>query len=310
MEFVGGTGAVMHPISMPGFLEIYKVDRTFKALTPDDVDPKRTKPNVPWAWAITDDAGSANPIIARVFIQCAEALKDKKLTRGDSENIKISLHTAKEDLRKCEKAFLKVAAAQNAIVEEIQKTGGLKIERRVVNNLPQVAHLEDEATVFLINAKRAVQNIAEVLNDFFGITIKNGNFSIGIKQLRALQPSPDELLKVLDIFEPKIKRIVDMRNSQEHMPKKTFVENFRLTADAILPPSWRINPEPDAEILPEMHSMIGEIIELAECCFFHGLIQNLEPFGPFQYVVEEIPLEHRNGTALLLRCELQFANPS
>ena len=125
MDLVGGNGPIMHMIAVPTFMEIYKADRTFQAESPDSIPPSRKKPEVPWAWRTSDGAGYANPIVARVFIQCAEALKDKTLKRGNPEQIKLALHTCKEDLRNCEKAFLRVVQEHDKIVQVIKASGGI-----------------------------------------------------------------------------------------------------------------------------------------------------------------------------------------
>lgn len=309
-ELVGGTGPVMHPISMPSWLEIYKVDRTFRLQTPDCIDPGRTKPDVPWSWQISDEAGAANPIIARVFIQCAEALKNHRLRRGNPEVITVALHTCKEDLRNAEKAFARLSAGHNKIVEDVKAAGGLKPKRGVVNNLPLIPDLEHDATIFLTSAKRALQSVAEVLNQFYGTTISNARFDKGRTQLKALNPPPDKLLNQLDGFTPLIERILNLRNFQEHTPKKTIVENFRLTANEVLPAGWRVDPEPVSEMIPEMNSMLAGVVSLAEICFFVGLMDNLDvPAGPFGYAIEEIPENQRQGSAVVYRVELQFIKP-
>jgi hypothetical protein len=289
-------------------LESYKVDRTFRMQSPDNIDPDRTKPDVPWSWRITDDVGAANPIVGRVFIQCAAALQNKTLRRGDAEKIKVALHTCKEDLRNCERAFLRLTTEYEQLLQQVQSAGGVRIERRVVNNLPQISNLEHDVTIFLTSAKRALQSIAELLNEFYGTTISNARFDRGKTQLKAAPHPPKEVLDVLEQFTPMIERVLHLRNFQEHTPKKTVVENFTLTADAILPPLWRVEPEGPREILPELRDTIGDLINLAELVFFHGLMDNLDvSLGPFQYVVEEIPQAERQGAALRYRCELKFA---
>lgn len=300
----------MHPISMSGFMEIYKVDRTFRAQSPDDIDPGRTKPNVPWAWRVSDDVGCANPIVGRVFIQCVEALEMNELSRGSVEKIKVSLHTCKEDLRNCEKAFLRLAREYDRISADIRGAGGVRVERRVVNDLPQIPDLEHDATVFLTSAKRALQSIAEVLNEFYGVDIKNARFDKGHTQLKKMQPVPSKLVATLERFAPTIERVLHLRNFQDHTPKKTIVDNFTISATELLSPTWRVDPESAVPMIPEMQRLISEIIELTEASFFIGLIDNLKVVsGPFCYVIVEIPDAHREGAALRYRCEMQFAPP-
>jgi hypothetical protein len=305
IDLVGGTGPLKHMTGLPTFMEFFKIDTTFQGQSPDSIDPGRTKPDVPWAWRISDDAGYSNEIVARVFIQCAEALNNKTLKRGDENKIKVALHTCKEDLRNCEKAFLRLLRESKDIEQAIKNSGGVKIEKGVVNNLPQIPNLEHDATIFLTSSKRALQSIADVLNEFYGISINNARFDKGIIQLKKLNPSPTYLLEFLDKCTATVNRILDLRNFQDHTPKKTVVKNFHITANGLFPPTWQVVPETEKPILPEMHELLGSLIELAEIAFFHSLMDNLA--GPFAnaYIVEEIPLaERKDGSAIRFRCEL------
>lgn len=131
IDLIGGTGPLKYMIGLPSFMEFFKIDTTFQGQSPDCIDPERTKPDVPWTWRISDDVGYSNPIVARVFIQCAEALKNKTLKRGEENKIKIALHTCKEDLRNCEKAFARILHENNRIEESIRGAGGVKVEKGV-----------------------------------------------------------------------------------------------------------------------------------------------------------------------------------
>ena len=157
IDLIGGTGPLMHMVGLPAFMEFFKIDTTFQSQSPDCIDPDRTKPDVPWAWRISDDAGYSNEIIARVFIQCAEALNNKTLKRGDENKIKIALHTCKEDLRNCERTLNRLLIENKSIEQTIKASGGIKVENGVVNNLPLIRNLENEAAIFLTGSKRALQ---------------------------------------------------------------------------------------------------------------------------------------------------------
>lgn len=311
MELIGGTGAVMHLIGMPSFMEVYKIDATFQAQAPENIDPGRTKPNVPWVWKISDDVGCQNPIVARVFIQTAEALKNQTLRRGDAKRITSALHAAKTEIRNCEKSFRRLVAQHDVIAKTIREAGGIRVEKRVVNNLPHIPNLQEEGTLFITSAKRALQHIAEVLNEFYATSVNNARFDVGRKQLRALTPLPKEQVECLEYFAPKIDRVLSLRNSQEHTPKETVIEDFHLTADAIKPPTWRVKNEPEVPMLPEMSEIIAALIELTEVSFFHGLMDTIDcPSGPFSYQLLQVPEDQRGKECpIRFRCELQFAQP-
>jgi hypothetical protein len=307
IDLIGGTGPLMHMVGLPAFMEFFKIDTTFQSQSPDCIDPDRTKPDVPWAWRISDDAGYSNEIIARVFIQCAEALNNKTLKRGDENKIKIALHTCKEDLRNCERTLNRLLIENKSIEQTIKASGGIKVENGVVNNLPLIRNLENEAAIFLTGSKRALQSMAEILNEFYGVSIRNARFDKGRIQLQKLNPVPANLLKLLDDFNDLVNRVLDLRNSQEHTPKKTIIKNFHITPHGLNRPVWQVIPEPEKPMLSEMHEILGSLIEFTEYLFFISLLDNLD--GPFAgaYSVHEILASDRTeGSAIRFRCELNL----
>jgi hypothetical protein len=84
-----------------------------------------------------------------------------------------------------------------------------------------------------------------------------------------------------------------------------------MTAQHLQPPKWAVNGEEPGNLIPEMHKMMGTIIDLAEETFFIGLQDAIEqPAGPFQYAVTEVPPDARGGTQIRYRLVLQFPGRS
>jgi hypothetical protein len=44
-ELLGGTGGITGMCSCGEFLEMYKVDKTYRVQSPEGIDPKQTNPN-------------------------------------------------------------------------------------------------------------------------------------------------------------------------------------------------------------------------------------------------------------------------
>ena len=180
----------------------------------------------------------------------------------------------------------------------------------VINNLPQIPNLEHDSTIFLTSGKRALQSIAEALNPFFGISIRNARFDKEVAQLKRLNPLPADLLECLSHFTALIERVLRLQNSQDHTPKNTVIQNFHITANELLSPMWQVIPESGKPMLPEMLYMLRSLIELAELSFFHSLMENLASPFACAYVVEEIPAaDRKEGSAIRFRCEVTFARP-
>ena len=60
--------------SCDGFLDVFKLDLTYRIQTPETIDPDRTNPHTPFVAAVADNLGSSNPIVARVLLQGLEIL--------------------------------------------------------------------------------------------------------------------------------------------------------------------------------------------------------------------------------------------
>lgn len=99
VQLKGGTGAIIKMIGVNDYLEIYKVDRTFRMQTPENLDPEETVPDMPWVVSEVPEIGCGSPIVTRVFIQTAEAIKDKTFKgNADSKRLVNLAHSCKEEL--------------------------------------------------------------------------------------------------------------------------------------------------------------------------------------------------------------------
>ena len=125
------------------FLEIYKVDKTFRVRTPETIDPDETNPDCPWIASPITDVGSANPIIARVLLQGHEILK-ASMFEGDvnKETVVEKLHACKDTLVACENVIKIVVGHIDRIVEEIHSKGiPIDTAGRTLNPFPEVPNL-------------------------------------------------------------------------------------------------------------------------------------------------------------------------
>jgi len=66
-ELKGGTGAITAMCKCGDFLEIYKVDKTFRCESLKSTDLREKNPNAKWIASQVADVGSGNPIIARML---------------------------------------------------------------------------------------------------------------------------------------------------------------------------------------------------------------------------------------------------
>ncbi|MDR3378270.1 MAG: hypothetical protein P4M10_06255 [Verrucomicrobiae bacterium] len=294
-SFPPESGGIKQLVGLDGFMEIYTVRATYRVKTPNHLDPSRTIPNMPWSRSEHGKAGASNPIIARIFLQSVEALGNWSLRNGNAETVKRHLHACKEDALICEAAFRKLSPAYDSAVARINERK-LNVQGNMVE-CPSTPNLQDESAAFLTSAKRALQSIGDVFNQFYAPDgkkpmVSNANFSFAITRLEESSPRNEEFIGYLKKVEPVTKRFADLRNGLEHRNEKacTLIEDFQLTPKGIAPPSWRRNGLADAgPIFAEMEFFLQFVIEFCENIFFHGLRDNIAPGFQIRFQVEEIP---------------------
>jgi len=156
LEMKGGTGGITQMCSCGDFLEIFKVDTTFRVQSPESLDPEETNPDMPWVVTHISDVGSGNKIVARVLLQSKEIL-DKAILQSDidAEALICILHECKELLLVCQEVASGIKTEVDEIIEKIHKKE-IPVDKpsRSLNPFPQVQRLEERCSMFLVSSKR------------------------------------------------------------------------------------------------------------------------------------------------------------
>lgn len=294
VDLKGGTGGITGTYGLDKYLEIYKIDHTFRIQTPESLDPDETVPDMPWVVSEAPGIGSGNPIVARVFIQSAEALKQKTFKRKTNEKkLLMLMHSCKENLLICEKAYNALLSEYEQILKRI-KHEGIERDGKALNPFPQINDLNLHVIVFLAALKKTLQTIAHVFSEFYEKNITNPRFDKIITCLKQQEPQNTPYIEFLEYNQETITNLLDLRNYQEHPSdkKKTTILNFRLSPKGILSPSWNVTGKPESPIIEEMKAIIDFMIHFAETNFFFCLLGNLGGWIPWNLV--EIPPENRN----------------
>ncbi|WP_374403996.1 hypothetical protein [Niveibacterium sp.] len=294
MELNGGTGPIKHMISFGSFMEVYKADKTFRIRTPDSVDPSNSDPNAPWLVQDTAAVGCAHPIVARLIIQSRRFLKEVVVTRKIDDNAALDiLHRAKEGLLACEAAMLKLHKAVHTIVDAVDAEGvRWSKDARAINPFPHVNDLEALCAEFLVKANRHVRTICDLTSCFVDLDRKHSNFDHLHKELEAKVGPDAPLTELVALNREFIRRIVELRNFEEHKGEsRTVVHNFDLGPAPDYPlvaPSWEVQGvvvHPREDICRDSHQIIGGLLELTEWTVIYGVMLWCDPrFG--HYVVE------------------------
>ena len=302
MELQGGTGPIKHMISFGDFMEVYKVDKTFRVRTPNSVDPSNTDANAPWIVQDTADTGCAHPIVARVVIQSRSFLREMMISRQiDVDAAMTVLHAAKEGLLSCEAAVRRLHSAVRSVVESVEARGLYwSKDARAINPFPHVQDLEAYSGDILVKANRQVRTICELAGCFVNLERRHSNFDHLFKELEA-KLGPDAPLTVMvGECSQFVRHVAELRNFEEHKGDvRTVIHNFALGPApdyALIAPSWEVvgKPEhPREDICRDSERMVGRLLELTEWTVIHGMMQWRNP--RFGHYVAEVADERMDG---------------
>ncbi len=286
MSLPEGAGSIIGMFSNADFLEIYTQSETYRVKSPETIDPGVTNPNAPWVSSKSSDFGASNIIIARVLLQGSDMVDS--FETEDKDQVLRQLHTCKEALLACEKVRLRVTESAESIVKELSMHGVNLEHGRHVKNLPQIPNLEDDASAFLINIKRAIVCICYLASYILPIPKKDNNLEHLKKSVNKLNDNKyAQLIGAIDAFIPGTKHLIELRNFQEHPGDKfTYIENFSITPkDEIGYPVWYVKGNDPEAIVSSMKHAIEFVVKLSESMLAHYLLASSNDKLP-HYVVE------------------------
>jgi hypothetical protein len=165
---------------------------------------------------------------------------------------------------------------------------------------------------FLTSAKRAMQSVGEVFNQFYvpddkKPKVSNANFEFAIARLENSPPVNQQLIDYLRQTIPFTKRFVDLRNGLEHPTAcdATMVQDFQVTPEGIKPPSWtRPGISDEGPVVDEMSQFLESLIVFCEHVFFFGLLDNIAPDFQIGFEVKLLP-ENKIDPECPIRYRLQ-----
>lgn len=281
MEFKEGTGSITAMCGMGEFMELYKVNATMQVRTPESVDPGRTNPHAPWVSTVHLDAGSGNPIVARLIVQSSEMLKVVTLPPHlDKDTLLLHMHQVKETLLICETISKRITASVDSIVEKI-KNNQLPRDNfgRGYNPFPQIPDLLIDANNFLINANKIVRLITQLPRMFIALK-EDSNFDKLAETLKAALPPGTEIIDWVSAQAESVRRIVELRNFSEHPKvKRTEISDFKIMPNGqIRVPAWGFEESDLMQIDEEMRMIVEFLMNITEgmfiSCVEHFMVRN------------------------------------
>ena len=308
MELKEGTGGITAMIPCGDFMEMFKVDKTFRVQTPQGVDPEGKNPNAPWVAAPVDDVGSGNPIVARVFIQSYEMIKAGFIKKKvDVEGLTLKLRECKEALIACEKEAKNIIQDIDTIIDKVEKEGiSTDNNGRGLNPFPHISNLDIKCGSFLVFANRAIRSICELPGFYIDVERPDSNFDHLSKSLSKILSDDSNLVMFVSNNADGIRYLVDLRNFHEHpKEKRTIIENFKLLPDMkIQVPMWGFAANELHPIKEEMLATITFLTEMAEAMIIHLIMSSPSDYPLAIETIEESKIDSNNPVRYRLTVNL------
>lgn len=292
--------------SMPRQMEIYTPHETFKVQTPESIDPNRTNPHAMWVNAKTHDVGCASQFVARTFIMASEVLRNtSQLAQNEQDALLLRMHTIKETLLQCviaDQNYQDALAAEDASME----ASGFKLtpNSRAFEKFPVISDIEGKVTAFLVPARRVITEICQIPIHFWKMSKQHVALEHLLdKELAPTLGAEHRLVTYLQGFCAGTKRIIDLRNGQEHASTtkapKLHVKNFDMMAtNQIRRPVWFLDGAEPEDIAAHMHAIPEFLLHFAESTFVGCVDATLPEWPPMAFEIidpvdPECPIRYR-----------------
>jgi hypothetical protein len=297
LELKEGTGRITYMFSCGDYLEIYKIDATFRVHSPESLDPEEINPTMPWVAKHVANVGTGNRIIARLLIQSKQLLEAVSLPKEiKKDELYKLLQECKELLLSCENIASEVEEESRLIIDNIENNRIPKDNKaRTYYPFPQVSDLINQASNFLVNAKRYLQVLVELFNLFFQTEFHGPHFHKILKWIEEELGKESQLYQLITENEATLKYIINLRNFQEHptKDKRTNIDNFILLPSMkIQPPQWYVTGDQPTSIFEDMNFIVKYFIQLTEVLLISSIFEKIQSNLPFY--IEEIPREKRD----------------
>lgn len=289
-------GAIKCMCPLPGrHLEIFTPEETFKVVTPDTVDPKRTNPNAMWVNAKTHDVGCASPYVARTFVMASQMLQSRITPpeEQDRDTVLIRMHAIKERLLECDSACSSLKNYIGEAVARIEEEGlKLSAGSRSYENFPVVPDLDSRMTVFLIAARRCITEICHIPDSFFKLGRSHSSLDHLLeKELTPALGENHPFVMYLSAKAGGTRWIIRLRDGQEHSATtkgpKLNLHNFQLMpTNQVRPPCLFLDGDDPVDLVTVTSSIANFLLELAEGMFAGAVDCTLPEWPPM--VVQEV----------------------
>lgn len=289
-------GGVTAFVSAGDVLWVYQPDHSYRMRSPNAIDPERKNPKMRWAIEQALPYGSREETVARLVIGASDMLHAVPTApQVNREQVCCLLVSLCSDVMAAKRACEELSSKVDAIEVRMREPHGGQGRAAF---LPQVAGLEQDATAFLIPARRSIKTLCSLTALFLGHADEDNNFQHLANRLERNGLGGTPLVDYLRQCQDAVRTLVSLRNGQEHPGprERTVIENVRLMPDdSVRLPTWRVEgaaPVPPASVVEDMRDIAAFLVRVGEALFIHLMRQQADPRVPTHLI--EIPADHRD----------------
>lgn len=205
----------------------YTENSVYKVRTPEEIDPQNTNNNIPFENTLYRKSGTRNYITARTVIQSKKFL-DSVTLKVDKQVVLTYLMDIETNLLLCNRIYRDI---RNQVLRKTKCK--IPVRRGVVDKLPIVDDLDTKVYQLLMSAKQVLRSVVLIFNEFHGTDCKDAHINQVVEEMQAMTESNNVLMQDMVANKDFYKRVVDLRNAQEHADKKRYlrIDNFMLHSD-------------------------------------------------------------------------------
>lgn len=293
-------GIITAAITIADRLYIVKEKAIYRIALADEIDPKRTRSDIPNTQQLIVNAGSDSEIVRRILLTAEELFKKDRLLSS------IDL----DEARLASLEVLKFVIAANE-VSQIYKSAKMAAEAGISSpkdmsfKLPAIPGIEARATTFIQKCDHSFQAIYKLCSIFYteAEMRKAGKWLDGfVAVLQSRLEAGDKFIEFATALASIGKQVRNVRHCIEH-PKKIsiIVQDYRLTPSRELAePTIQVihdtsasGPEPFGAF---MEGVVSQLLDGVEFLIAYLASRNIESPGNIPVFVAEVPEnQRRNG---------------
>lgn len=302
---IGGaddSSAVTDLIPIGDHLYIVKANGIYEVQLADQIDPQRTKIEIPNTEQRVLAYGSDNEIVARTLLTAQTLFRTTFLGSAfDRDRGMTLVLDVLKDLIAMSEMRTSLEAAQ---AQAVETRASEKIEGRLLR-LPAVGNVEDRCDAFGQKAGHIVSALGQIARLFYGHELSSKWIDSLTALTRERYGEEDAFVQFMGSVRPFLLFVLDMRNMIEHPHPDKHIksQDFSLHSSGLLvPPSVTImRPECEPAQVTIVALMTGTTAELVTACeLLFAYLSSVHAHPPMGLPIQvlELPLEQRRNKHL------------